>query len=130
MSEAILIANTDGTPTSIIGAVDTLIYPVNIKPTTYPAVKAEFDCQITTTGSSLTNTILIKLKLNGITLTQWNYKPVSEVRLTNQHFSFMADGLLAGNFSVGGPLTVTINASTTDAATVFTCLNMYVYAIG
>lgn len=134
MPEAILISNLDSGSVSLVGATDTLVQAVNVKPTTYDNIRYDATVQITTTGTSALNPITIKLKMTPIggtpvTVATWQYKPLAEVRITNQTLSYIGNVIQGANMTAGGSFGIFVNASTTDAQTTFIVLNQYVTGV-
>ena len=134
MPEAILIQNTDSAVATTTTATDVPITSVNIKPCTYDNIRFSSTVQIASTGTSGTGGVIIKLKFlpnnsaTPVTLTTWNFKTDTALRVINQEFTYIGNIYQGFSLSGGGVLTLAVNG-TTDAQTQYTAINVYVTSV-
>jgi len=122
MAEVLFATNTaSASPT--IPNTDTAISSGNIKANMYKWTKVTAKIQVTTSGTSATNTISYKLKLGSTTLATASFKTDAVARIIPFHVEYL------GDLSAGGAVSVTHSASAADANTTSQVTALYVEGI-
>lgn len=121
MGEVLYVTNTPGGSTAL-AATDTSLLSGNIKANLHKFVRIYSSVQITTTGTSLTNAISIKIKIGSTVLATITHRPLAEVRVITIPVEYI------GDVSAGGAVSITQSASSADAQTTFIARNIYVVA--
>lgn len=122
MGEVLYVTNTAGSSTAL-AATDTSLLSGNIKANLHKNVRIVSSVQITTTGTSLTNAISLKIKIGSTTLATITHRPLAEVRVITIPVEYV------GDVSAGGAVSITASASSLDAQTTFVARNLYVHAL-
>jgi len=123
MSELLFASNTAGTPTAPT-TTDASIITFNVKPNSYNAARIRVDYEITTSGTSGTNTNTIKIKQGTATIKTQSFKTDAVARILPLSIEYV------GDISAGGAFTTTIAVATSnDPNTTYKVTSVYVHSI-